>query len=199
MRECALESIQITDSAKTHFKQLLDKESVSGMALRIFLDYPGLPTADIGIAFCPPGEEKSTDLLKDCGVFLLYVDALSLPYLKEAVVDYQVDALGGQLAIKAPYLRGPKPEEGASLFDRVSYILNNEVNPNLAHHGGMVRLVEITDDKVVVLQFGGGCQGCGMVDMTLRNGIERTLLEQLPEITAVRDVTAHEEGSNPYY
>ena len=194
-----MESIQITDSAKTHFRQLLDKEKVSGMSLRVFLDHPGLPTADIGIAFCPPGEEKSSDVLIDCGVFLMYVDGPSLPYLKDANIDYQQDALGGQLAIKAPYLRGEKPLSTDSLFDRVTYILNNEINPNLAHHGGMVRLVEITDANVVVLQFGGGCQGCGMVDMTLRNGIERTLLEQLPEITAVRDVTAHEEGDNPYY
>jgi Fe/S biogenesis protein NfuA len=63
----------------------------------------------------------------------------------------------------------------------------------------MVSLVEVVEESIAVLQFGGGCQGCGMVDMTLKDGVEKTLLEQLPELTAVRDVTDHSITENAYF
>ncbi|MBT7886727.1 MAG: Fe-S biogenesis protein NfuA, partial [Gammaproteobacteria bacterium] len=70
---------------------------------------------------------------------------------------------------------------------------------SLASHGGMVSLIEIVEDNVAVLQFGGGCQGCGMVDVTLKDGVEKTLLETLPQLTAVRDVTDHSVTENAYF
>ena len=69
----------------------------------------------------------------------------------------------------------------------------------LESHGGLVSLLEITDDKFAILQFGGGCQGCGMVDVTLKDGIEKTLLEQLPELAGVRDMTDHSMDENAFY
>ena len=198
MVELAEITVHMTESAEMHFSHLLEKEKVRDMALRIFLDHPGLPTAEVGISFCPPGDSKPTDISLNYNGFTLFVDRASAPYLEEANIDYIQDKLGGQLSIKAPHLRGHKPAAEDSLYERVTYILNNEVNPNLAHHGGVVSLVEITDDFVVVLKFGGGCHGCGMVDVTLKQGIERSLLEQIPEITAVRDVTDHATGENPY-
>ena len=66
-------------------------------------------------------------------------------------------------------------------------------------HKGNVSLVDILEGGIVVLRFGGGCQGCGMANMTLKQGIERTLKEKLPEIQEVRDATDHELGENPYY
>ena len=107
--------------------------------------------------------------------------------------------MGGQLIITAPNLRGHKPGDGSNLAEKVTYLLNAEINPNLAGHGGMVSLVEVTDQNEVVLRFGGGCHGCGMVDVTLKHGIEKTLKDHLPEITGVIDVTDHSQGENPYY
>ncbi|MEK9870651.1 MAG: NifU family protein, partial [Gammaproteobacteria bacterium] len=75
----------------------------------------------------------------------------------------------------------------------------NEINPGLQSHGGYVTLEELTEDKIAVLQFGGGCQGCGMVDMTLKDGVEKTLLEQLPQLKSVRDVTDHTVTENAFY
>jgi Fe/S biogenesis protein NfuA len=89
--------------------------------------------------------------------------------------------------------------EDASLEDRINYVLYNEINPGLAAHGGMVTLVEVVDDGVAVLQFGGGCQGCAAVDITLKNGVERTLLSQIPELTAIRDATDHTFTEHAYY
>nr|MCH9821378.1 NifU family protein [Gammaproteobacteria bacterium] len=76
---------------------------------------------------------------------------------------------------------------------------HSQINPSLASHGGMVSLIEIVEDNVAVLQFGGGCQGCGMVDVTLKDGVEKTLLETLTQLTAVRDVTDHSVTENAYF
>ena len=107
--------------------------------------------------------------------------------------------MGGQLTIKAPNAKMPRVDEDSPLEDRINYVLYNEVNPALAAHGGEVSLVEITDDLYAVLQFGGGCQGCSAVDQTLKGGVEKTLLEQLPQLKGVRDMTDHSDKSQAYY
>ena len=114
-------------------------------------------------------------------------------------MDYAADKFGGQLTIKAPNSKTPKLGEDSPLEDRVNYILFNEVNPALAAHGGEVSLMEITEDQYAILQFGGGCQGCGMVDATLKDGVEKTLLENLPQLAGVKDVTDHSNTENAYF
>lgn len=93
----------------------------------------------------------------------------------------------------------PNVSPDSPLEDQINYVLHSQVNPSLASHGGMVSLVEIVDESVAVLQFGGGCQGCGMVDVTLKNGVEKTLLDALPALSEVRDVTDHSVTENAYY
>ena len=125
--------------------------------------------------------------------------AAAKPYLQEAVVDYQEDQMGGQLTIKAPNARVPNVGPDSPLEDRVNYVLYNEINPGLAAHGGVVSLVEVTEEKAAVLQFGGGCQGCAAVDITLKNSVETTLLERVPELAGVIDHTDHTFTENAYY
>jgi Fe/S biogenesis protein NfuA len=93
----------------------------------------------------------------------------------------------------------PRVDENSPIEDRINYLLYNEVNPSLAAHGGEVSLIKVTDDKFAVLQFGGGCQGCSAVDITLKNGVERTLMDQIPELGGVRDMTDHTDRSQAYY
>ena len=113
-------------------------------------------------------------------------------------MNYDVDNFGGQLTIKAPNARLPNISPDSPLEDRVNYVIYNEINPMLESHGGEVNLVKF-DDNVAVLQFGGGCQGCGMVDVTLKDGIEKTLIEQIPEVKGVKDLTDHSIDDNAYY
>ncbi len=84
-------------------------------------------------------------------------------------------------------------------MERVRYVIDNEINPQLASHRGSVSLEEVTADGVVILRFGGGCHGCGMADVTLKQGIEKTLLQKVPGVTAVRDATDHDTGAAPYF
>jgi Fe/S biogenesis protein NfuA len=126
------------------------------------------------------------------------VDAPSAPFLDSAVIDFASNATGGQLSIKAPRIKGDQPQGDASLVERVQWLIDSEINPQLASHKGKVALDSIDADGVVYLRFGGGCHGCGMVDVTLKQGIEKSMIEKFPEVTAVRDATDHSTGSAPY-
>ena len=84
------------------------------------------------------------------------------------------------------------------LMTKVQELIDSTINPAVAGHGGFVQLVEVKDKKVY-LQMGGGCQGCGAADVTLKAGIERLIKEELPEIEEVLDSTDHASGTNPYY
>lgn len=191
--------VTITEPAQEYLSELLHKQDVEGIAVRIFILDAGTPRAETCISFCRPGEEKEDDDVQELSGFNTYIDQPSIPFLEEAVVDFQKDSMGGQLTIKAPNSRLPKISENSSTEERVNYILYNEINPGLAAHGGMVTLEEIFEESVAVLRFGGGCQGCGMVDVTLKEGVEKTLLSQIPQLTEVRDVTDHSVKENAYY
>ncbi len=191
--------VTITESAQEYLNQLLAKQNCEGIGVRIFILDAGTPRAETCISFCRPGEEKEDDEMKEYEGFKAFIDVPSIPFLEDAVVDFAKDSMGGQLTIKAPNSRLPRINEDSSLEERVNYVLYNEINPGLAAHGGQVTLEEILDDTVAVLRFGGGCQGCGMVDVTLKNGVEKTLLSQIPQLTAVRDVTDHSNTENAYY
>ena len=191
-------NITFTDAAQSYLKQLLDKQGVEGIGVRLFVSQPGTPHAETCLAYCKPGEAKPGDLTLKLDAFPCYVEAASELFLEAAVVDFAEDKLGGQLTIKAPNAKVPQVNEDSPLNERINYVLQTEINPGLASHGGIVSLVEIAED-IAILQFGGGCQGCGMVDMTLKDGVERTLLEAIPGLKGVRDVTDHSVRENAYY
>jgi Fe/S biogenesis protein NfuA len=86
----------------------------------------------------------------------------------------------------------------AELKTKVQELIDTMINPAVAAHGGYVELIDVQDSRVY-LQMGGGCQGCGAADVTLRSGIERLIKEELPEVTEVLDTTDHASGANPYY
>ncbi len=192
-------NVQITESAQQYLRELLDKQKDSeGVGIRMFVASPGTPQAETCIAYCRPGEEKEDDEVVELNQFKAYFEGRSLPYLEDAKVDYSADRMGGQLTIRAPNAKMPQVNDDSPLEDRINYVLYNEINPGLASHGGNVSLVEITEDKYAVLKFGGGCQGCGAVEVTLKNGVEATLTEKLPELKGVRDVTDHTDRTNAY-
>ncbi|MFC3149966.1 Fe-S biogenesis protein NfuA [Litoribrevibacter euphylliae] len=192
-------NITITDGARQYLGELVAKQDTPGMGVRMYVTQPGTKNAETCLAYCKPDEIIESDLVSDYIDFRLYVERQSVPYLDEAIVDFAKDKLGGQLTIKAPNAKMPKVDENSPLQDRINYLLMTEVNPGLAAHGGEVSLVEVTEDMIAVLRFGGGCQGCSAVDVTLKNGVETRLLEVITELKGVRDVTDHTVTENAYY
>lgn len=93
-----------------------------------------------------------------------------------------------------------KVSDDAPLIERVEYVLQSQINPQLASHGGRVSLMEITEEGFAILQFGGGCNGCSMVDVTLKEGIEKELLKMFEgELKGVKDLTEHQRGEHSFY
>ncbi|OEC35999.1 Fe/S biogenesis protein NfuA [Pseudomonas cuatrocienegasensis] len=194
-----MSTITITQAAHDYLADLLSKQNTPGIGIRVFITQPGTQYAETCIAYCKPGEQKPEDQAIGLASFTAWIDAVSEPFLEDAVVDYATDRMGGQLTIKAPNAKVPMVNEDSPINERISYYLQTEINPGLASHGGEVSLIDVVEDGIAVLKFGGGCQGCGQVDLTLKEGIEKTLLERIPELKGVRDVTDHSIKENAYY
>lgn len=190
--------LTVTPSAREYFQGLLDHQP-DNTHLRLRVIHPGTPQAEVDLVYCPPGDEQASDEAIDCGVFKLFVESNSMSVLDGAMIDFERNTTGGDLSIRAPGLKGERPGKDAPIEDQIGWVLEARINPMVASHGGVVHLVEVTPDKDVVLQFGGGCQGCGMIGVTLKQGVETTIKQEVPEIRAVIDATDHASGENPYY
>ncbi|KEY91387.1 Fe/S biogenesis protein nfuA [Candidatus Photodesmus blepharus] len=192
-------SILITKKAQAHFSFLLEKQP-KHTNIRVFVSNPGTQNAECGVSYCSQESIKSTDTEFKFDGFSAYIDKLSLPFLKEAKIDLITEKMGTQLTLKAPNAKMRTIASDASLLERVEYIIQTRINPRLAEHNGYLNLLEITNDGVAMVIFGGGCNGCSMVDMTLREGIEKELLQQFEgELTKVCDATEHSRNTYSYY
>tara|TARA_B100001758_G_C18404486_1_gene611097 strand:- start:1725 stop:2312 length:588 start_codon:yes stop_codon:yes gene_type:complete len=194
-----MEEMTITPSAQDYLSDLLSNQDEDTSGIKIFVSEPGTPRAETCIAYSKKDEDFSSFRLIEEFKFKLYLEEKSIDFLRNAEVDYSPDKFGGTLTIKAPNAKLPQISENATLEDKINYVLYSEVNPGLAAHGGEVSLIEVLDKEIAILQFGGGCQGCGMVDLTLKDGVEKTLLEQVEGLKSVRDVTDHSYRENAYY
>ena len=194
-----MSSIEITKSAESYLLELLEKQESDTIGVKVFVSEPGSPRAETCIAYCKDDDDISEYEIREDLSFKLYLEKKSLSFIEDSVVDYSPDKFGGTLTIKAPNAKVPSVSEDATLEERVNYLLYTEINPSLASHGGEVSLVEIMDEETAVLQFGGGCQGCGMVDVTLKDGVEKALIEGIPELKGITDVTDHSYKENAYY
>ncbi|WP_413113168.1 NfuA family Fe-S biogenesis protein [Thaumasiovibrio sp. DFM-14] len=194
-----MSQIIITENAQSHFAKLLEQQA-EGTNIRVFVVNPGTQNAECGVSYCPPEAVEGSDTKVDFDGFAAYIDETSLPFLEDAEIDFVTDKMGSQLTLKAPNAKVRQVADDAPLIERVDYVIQTEVNPQLAGHGGNVSVVEITDEGIAILQFGGGCNGCSMVDVTLKEGIEKQLLVQFEgELTGVKDVTEHAHGEHSYY
>lgn len=191
--------IEITPVAQEHFAKLLATQN-EGTNIRVFVINPGTPKAECGVSYCPPEAVENSDTRLNLNGFDALIDEVSLPFLEDAFVDLVEEEAGTQLTLKAPNAKMRKVNGDAPLIERVEYVIQVQINPQLASHGGFIKLIEVTEDNVAVIEFGGGCNGCSQVDLTLKEGIEKELLEEFSgELNAVRDVTEHASGDHSFY
>lgn len=187
-------SLTITEAAIEKIVGAKSAEDRSGVALRITASEEGAKFR-YELKLVATDTKTDDDSIIELDKIAIYLDANSTERLRGATLDFVDDINGSGLKFDNPNKTtlGQDPLAG-----RVQELLDDRVNPGLAGHGGHVSLMAIQDHKVI-LEFGGGCQGCGMVDTTLKDGVTATLLEAIPEITDVIDITDHEAGENPYY
>jgi len=186
-------TLTFTDLAHTKVVELLDEQGMRGQAaLRIEIQGRRAGRFAYSLALIE-GDPEPGDQVVDLGEFKVYVDPETWPNLRGTEVDFVDQLMGAGFN-----LNNPNPLWSDPLALRVQELIDSQINPGIAGHGGHVTLVEVSGERVI-LQFGGGCQGCGMVDVTLRQGIETMIKKEVPEIGEVLDVTDHARGANPYY
>ena len=171
-----------------------------GLAIRLSASNVGTPGVQCGILYCPKEYITPNDEHFKMEGFEIVIDNLVSPYLDESYIDLGKDDEGNDmLTFHAPNLKKQDLPEDATLFERIARFIETSVNPTLAGHGGAVSLVEVTDDNVVKVRFSGGCNGCSMVGITLKEGIQTQLNEAFPNmIKDVIDVTNHEVSDETY-
>ncbi|WWO98672.1 MAG: Fe-S biogenesis protein NfuA [Candidatus Dasytiphilus stammeri] len=195
-------NINITSRAQEHFKTLLQNQE-PGTQIRIFVINPDSPQAECGVSYCSPNTISKTDIQLRFDHFYAYIDLYSAPWLEGAEIDLISDELGSQLILNAPNVKKSwtnQENPNVSLRERVDGFLQERINPQLASHGGSVNLIEITNEGYVILKFSGGCNGCSMVNLTVKEYIEKELLIYFPkEIRGVRDITEHQRSVHSYF
>lgn len=181
--------LTFTDLAKQRVLKFMQAQAAQGVgALRI-----AGTRAEQRLWLVKPTDKQANDRVQDEGAFEVYLDPMSAKALDGGTVDFVEGVMQSGFKV---YFASPKWDDPVA--QKVQDVLDVHINPGVAGHGGTVALDGVRDG-VAYIRFGGGCQGCGAADVTLKQGIVRILSEHVPEITAVKDSTDHDAGENPYY
>lgn len=181
--------LEFTDVAKDRVRSFIESQSGSEVsALRIAGN-----RAEQRLWLVKASDVQPTDRSFDAGGFTVLLDPLSAAQLQGATVDFVEGVIQSGFRVYFPTQEWDDP-----IAQKVQDVLDTEINPGVASHGGTVSLAKV-QDGVAYITFGGGCQGCGAADLTLKQGIDRIVRERVPEIHTVMDETDHDAGENPYY
>ena len=184
--------LTITEAAKEKIQSVIEDQGMEAEGLRISINGRSASAFEYGLGLeVEPGPD---DFVVACGEFKVFVDAESAKNLKGATIDYVEDLNSSGFKIdnpNAPTWDNPKAQA-------IQQLIDEQINPAVASHGGQIDLLDVTDDSIYI-HMGGGCQGCGMANVTLKHGIEGMIQEHFPEIKNIIDTTDHASGANPYY
>ena len=185
--------LNISESAKRKILGLLEAEGHQGLGLRVAIKGGGPGSFQYDLGFEGEGDKGAEDIVIDAGGFKVFVDPESALKLKGATVDFVEGIYESGFKIDNPNSGWSDPKAAA-----VQQVIDTQINPGVAAHGGHITLLDVKDD-IAYIALGGGCQGCGMADVTLKQGIEVMIKEAVPEIRQNIDTTDHAGGSNPYF
>ena len=185
--------IDISRKAQDHIKKFLKASSEKIQGVSIIIETKTERKANYSIKFIELSDAPAENISIDFEDIPVLVSKDVIPYLEGTEVDLndkgELEAFNPSMSIT---------EISGSVEEQIQHVLDEEVNPMVASHGGVVSLLEVKDHNAY-LEFGGGCQGCGMIDVTLKQGVEVMIKAQIPDIEAIYDVTDHAGGTNPYY
>ncbi len=191
--------LTLTDRAIEVVRTYLDQSGGELTALRVAVS-GGSPVApDFELTLVGPDEIRSGEKELDVSGLTIVVNEETAPRLEGATVDFveRVNESGFEVRM-APGADTPVAAPTGPLAERIREVLDSQINPAIASHGGAITLVDVRDTEIY-LEMSGGCQGCAMSRMTLRQGVERMVLQAVPEITIIHDVTDHASGENPFF
>jgi Fe/S biogenesis protein NfuA len=183
----------VSEAAKSKILELLQAQGREGLHLRAAIAGRGPGGFQYRLGFVGEEERRADDQAIEAGGFKVLVDPESAPNLEGATIDFVDGPQGSGFKVDNP---NPLWRDATAMA--VQQVLDSDINPAVAGHGGWVTLLEVKGD-VAYIQLGGGCQGCGMVDVTLKQGIEVRIREAVPAIREIIDSTDHAGGKNPYF
>ncbi|QCI26943.1 Fe-S biogenesis protein NfuA [Buchnera aphidicola (Thelaxes californica)] len=193
--------ITISEKAKKYFVKLLLNQK-KNTHLRIFIMYPGTVHAECGIAYCDIKEiNDKEDEIFDYKNFFCVIKKEETPFFRDAKIDISHcnNNLDIKLILNAPYAKNKQTNFiKNSLEKKIEDYLNCFINPELMMHKGKIELIKITKEKYALVKFSGGCNGCSMINTTLKQGVEKKIIKQYPQIKGLIDVTQHERGDHSY-
>lgn len=185
--------ITFTENAQTRVKGFMEGRGKADAALRVSVQGRTSSGFRYAMNIVDATDQDEDDVRLDGGGFPVLIDRRSLESLKNATVDFVETAQGSGFQIDNP---NPVWSDDTAML--IQNVIDTQINPGVASHGGHVELLDVKDN-VVYVELGGGCVGCGMADVTLKQGIEAIIKEAFPQITAVIDQTDHALGTNPFY
>lgn len=181
--------LTFTDIAKERILKFIDAQTDKSVsALRIAGD-----RAEHKLWLVKEEDKQANDRVLDGGGFEVYIDPLSAEKLNGSTVDFIDEVM--QSGFRITY---PSPTWDDPTLQRVQEVLDKQINPGIAGHGGNVA-IESLKGETLYLSMGGGCQGCASAQLTLRQGVEQMILAAVPEVKQIIDITDHAAGENPYY
>ena len=188
--------LKISDIAKTKIKEAMENYKKPVIGIRAIAQARSPFQVSYNLAFVDEKNVNKNDKVVKIDEVNLYIEKEQVQYFEGVTLDYEDGLAGGGFKfIDLP--RVPKKYKG-TLAEKVIKVIDEEINPGIASHGGFVSLIDVKGNDVII-QMGGGCQGCGMANVTLKEGIEVALKKAIPEIGGIYDVTEHAKGENPYY
>jgi len=191
--------LNITERAQGAVRSFIEKSDGELRALRITSHSGGIGGPRFELSLVSESDQAEEDVRVDAGDFIVLVSGSDAERLEGATLDFVERVNESGFEIRPPS-RGPRvqgPPQG-ELAEKVKEVLEAQVNPAVAAHGGEIVLVDVQGSEIYI-EMGGGCQGCALSRMTLKQGVERMVRQAVPEITAVHDVTDHTSGDNPFY
>jgi Fe/S biogenesis protein NfuA len=186
--------VTVTDAAREKISEIMEMQGITGRgAIRVGIAGRGPAGFNYSMSLEEDAEPVEGEAVQDEGSFKILVAGDSLDKIRGATVDFVGQLVGGGFKIDNPNSIWDDP-----LAVEIQALIDSQINPGVASHGGFVELLDVKDDKVFV-RMGGGCQGCGMASVTLKQGVEVLIRQTFPQISAVVDSTDHAGGDNPYY
>ena len=184
--------LTVTEAAKAKIQSVIEEQGMEVEGLRVSINGRSASAFEYGLGL--EVEPNPDDIVVDCDDFKVLVDPESAENLVGAIIDYVEDLNSSGFKIdnpNTPTWDNPKAQA-------IQQLIDERINPAVASHGGHIDLLDVTDDSIYI-HMGGGCQGCGMANVTLKHGIEGMIQEHFPEIKNIIDTTDHAAGDNPYY
>jgi len=183
----------VSEAAKNKILALLEAQGKKGSALRVAITGRGPGGFQYDLRFVEGGEKGPEDVVEDGGGFQVIIDSASASNLNGATLDFVEGIHQSGFSVDNPNSIWTEPKAKA-----IQEVIDTQINPGVASHGGFVTLLDVKEDTAYIA-LGGGCQGCGMANVTLKQGIEVLIKQAVPEITQVVDTTDHAGGTNPFY